>query len=413
MAHTTESFGDNGLSRVTPNNDLAAEATYIEGNFSAIDTALDGKASLDGDTFTGDVTFQNIMVGGNVICDGVVQGGQLAGDGTTITNLTAANLTGTINNARLSGVMLKHNNLSDLGNASTSRTNLGLGTIATQASNTVSITGGSITGITRLTSSVLPTDVAYTDIANAYTAAQSITATTATTTPILTLTPTWNTASNVTALFLNLTNTASGSGSLLLDLQISSTSKFKVDKSGNVIAAGAVTIGVDLNFNTHRATNISYLKAGTGNTSIHVGNQQLINGTTAVVDWNSQKLTDGSGVDSVFWNLRTLHDAGTHTSIDWANRTLNDTSGNTLLNWLDTDLQITAGIVTTTGTQYVFGRGTALNANHIVECIAGDGDSTTPLAIIGGSSIIEVWADSGPSAAVAFGMAVPGSSAVQ
>lgn len=55
-------------------------------------------------------------------------------------------------------------------------------------------------------------------------------------------TVTWNNGAVVfTAWKLNVTNTASAAGSLLLDLQIGGTSQFSVDKAGAVVAVGSIT----------------------------------------------------------------------------------------------------------------------------------------------------------------------------
>jgi len=87
---------------------------------------------------------------------GTISNAQLA---TGIDAVKLAN--GTVNNTELQHIntlssnaqdqltskLVKASNLSDLASATTSRSNLGLGTIATQASNSISISGGSITGI--------------------------------------------------------------------------------------------------------------------------------------------------------------------------------------------------------------------------------------------------------------------------
>lgn len=56
--------------------------------------------------------------------------------------------TGNVSIHLASGLLTAANNLSDLNNAGTARTNLGLGSMATQGAGAVSITGGSVTGVT-------------------------------------------------------------------------------------------------------------------------------------------------------------------------------------------------------------------------------------------------------------------------
>jgi hypothetical protein len=52
---------------------------------------------------------------------------------------------------------------------------------------------------------------------------------------------TWDTTGVPTLIKANVTNTASGAGALLLDLQKGTTSQFKVDKDGNTTTTGSVT----------------------------------------------------------------------------------------------------------------------------------------------------------------------------
>jgi hypothetical protein len=57
---------------------------------------------------------------------------------------------------------------------------------------------------------------------------------------VLNLAQTWNTTGVPTAIKLNVTNTASGAASNLLDLQVGSVSKFKVSKGGSVFSGAAI-----------------------------------------------------------------------------------------------------------------------------------------------------------------------------
>ena len=94
---------------------------------------------------------------------------------------------------------------------------------------------------------------------------------------------TWNTSGTPTALKLNVTDTASAAGSLLIDLQVGGTSQFKVAKGGR-ITAQTLTIGLGgqtavatntaLGFETLNSASLS------GTESVGVGYRALLNNTT-------------------------------------------------------------------------------------------------------------------------------------
>jgi hypothetical protein len=128
---------------------------------TGLQTALDAKAPLASPALTGSPTAPTATAGTNTTqiattafvaaaIGALIDAAPGAMD--TLNELAAAlgddpNFATTVTNA-LAGKLSAASNLSDIPNKATARSNLGLGSMATQASSNVAITGGSINGIT-------------------------------------------------------------------------------------------------------------------------------------------------------------------------------------------------------------------------------------------------------------------------
>jgi len=139
----SKALASDGSGKVSASSVTATELGYVSGVTSALQTQIDSKqATLTGATTT--VTSSNLTASKAVISN---SSGKIAVSTTSDTELGYVSGVTSAIQTQLDAKLVKASNLSDLSSASTARTNLGLGTIATQNASSVTLTGGTITGL--------------------------------------------------------------------------------------------------------------------------------------------------------------------------------------------------------------------------------------------------------------------------
>ena len=133
----------NSSSKIAVSATTDTELGYVSGVTSAIQTQIDTKqATITGGATTitsSDLTASRALASNS--------SGKVAVSAVTSTELGYVSGVTSAIQTQIGTKLTASNNLSDVSSASTARTNLGLGTIATQNANNVALTGGTITGL--------------------------------------------------------------------------------------------------------------------------------------------------------------------------------------------------------------------------------------------------------------------------
>ena len=145
--------------------DVAESSGTITYSGEDATTSNKGVASFSSSNFdvsSGAVSIKTAGVGNTAVATGIAAT-KIADGSVSDTEFQYINSLSSNAQTQISGKLTASNNLSDVASASTSRTNLGLGTISTQASNNVALTGGSITGISNPSNNLDVSNKQYVD----------------------------------------------------------------------------------------------------------------------------------------------------------------------------------------------------------------------------------------------------------